>query len=510
MRLHIDAWGNRLLVDGREAAPRTRWVAAFLHCLVERGRQQAGLSRDDLAQALVRHGRPATALHARQAQRLLQALRDVFATFGAQAEFDERFLCAPKGKTSGPWRWLELPGDAVTLAQGDLAATSAATAAWPAALAQSALGTGSVGLAASLKQVLACRRDDEIDLAIDLLREPARWTGATPECQALRRLKLGELLAARRDYSGAGRAFNVADALIRRAVPAARAGLDELLQVQRAIAQYGSQPALNFQTILDGELARSDPLHRHTAEGNPFVEAKRCNLLSLCERRWLEAHRREANPQAWAEHVEAMLRYGHAALFLCLLAEQFERARNVSANLAYAHQKLAHWRLVDRAEAEDVADLHLRCAIEWYAVSMSFHARFGLTDNPAYLFVFLGELWLSGPVARTAFEAAWRRIVWDGERPDQAAFYRDACDCAQRSGDPRQMAYASLNELRFGEIAGEPAVRTRGLRRLRALLEAHPDLTQTLRDEGYAIPPEALQGCAGSAAPGPMRPADAG
>ena len=30
-------------------------------------------------------------------------------------------------------------------------------------------------------------------------------------------------------------------------------------------------------------------------DGNPFADAKRLNLLGLCERRWLEAHRAQAS-----------------------------------------------------------------------------------------------------------------------------------------------------------------------------------------------------------------------
>ena len=490
MQLDLDAWNNRLTVDGMDRAPRTRWSAALLQTLVEQGRRHGGLTREELERALARHGRSLQPLQAKQAQRLVDGLRAVFAGCGQAGAFDQRFVCPPKGKTTGPWRWVAAPGDR-TVFRGPTAAggaQSSAVATRLPAIAEPPDDVVGVALAAEMKQVLAYRWDGQPDLAIELLSDSSRWRHATPELGALRWFKLGELLAARREYANATKAFVKAEVLLQGAPWAARAALDSLLAVQRGLASYSQQPAARYQAILDGELVAGDPQRASAAECNPYAEAKRLNLVALCQRRWLETHRLDATEAQWAEHTEALLRQGQAALFLCLVTEQFERSRNVCANMAYAHQQLARWAVEVRGQAPDVGAGHLRCAIEWYAVSMSFHWRFELPDNLAFLYIFLGELWLSAPAAREAFEAAWLRLAWDGERPDDAAFYRKACECAQQVGDPRQLAYAALNKLRFGEIMHSRSIKGRATRLLKAVLGAHPDLLPALRAEGYVVP----------------------
>lgn len=488
LRLDIDARNNRITAGGVPLRRRTRWLAVFLQTLVERGRRSPdGVTLEELERALAAFGRPLQPLLAKQVQRLVDGLRAGFAEAGQAAAFDRRFRCDPLCKTVGPWAWVAAPGDesrslgaAPTLAVG----VAAAAARLP-ALAESPLGEASAALAAELKQVLALRWDGKPDLAIESLQASASWARAAPETAALRHLKLGEMLASRRDFDAAVAAFGEAEGLLDGAPPAARGVLLPLLRAQRGLAFYAQQPAAHYQEILDQELAWRTGWPALGEVVNPVAEAKRLNLLSLCERRWIEAHRADATPAQWDDHVEALLRYGHAALFMCLACEQFERARNVSANLAYAHQQLARWI---RADASAELPMHLRRAMEWYALSMSIHWRFDLPDNLTFQYVFLGELWLSSPAAREAFEAARLQIAWDGERPDDASFYETACTSALELGDPRQIAYAALNKLRFGEITRSRTVRNRALKLLDQVFDAHPDLYRALRDEGYAVP----------------------
>lgn len=488
MRLEIDAGNNRLNVDGVPLAKRTRWLAAFLQALVERGRHRGGgLALDELERVLIRHGREPRPLLARQVQRLVDGLREAFAHAGRGQAFNERFFCAPQGKTTGPWGWMEASGD-VTVLVG-LAAAGSRAVAGPCrplpALAEPPHSDASVALAGEFKQVLAFKWDGQRDLAIDALRAPSNWRQATPELSALRQLKLGELLASRRDFKGAFKSFDLAQLHLSRAHDSARNALEPMLSAQRGLAYYAQQPAVHYQEILDQALAAGGPLQARPNATNPVSEAKRLNLLALCERRWVEAHRAEASPAQWDEHVDALLRYSHAALFLSLASEQFERAQNVCANLAYAHQQLARWI---RPSAAVELQRHLLRAIEFYALSMSIHWRFGLPDNLTFQYIYLGELWLSSPQAREAFEAARLKIAWDGERPDDASFYKTACASAQELGDPRQVAYAALNKLRFGEFTHNRGVRARALKLLGAVLDAHPDLRKALAAEGYAVP----------------------
>lgn len=502
LRMEIDAWNNRLRLNGLEQAPRAQWLCAFLQVLVESSRRHSRrLTRQDLEHALARFGRPAsTPLAAKQMQRLVDGLRSVFVAVGHADAFDARFICQPLGKTTGPWVWSGLPGDETifiaSAAQRSRVAASSSSSSGTnhtmlPALAEAALGQQTAELTALMKQAYAQSWDGHQELAIEVLTSPDAWRLASPELNALRWVKCGDLLVGRRDFEGANRCFDTAQAHLQSKNPLADGVLTPLLMAARLRLHYHRQPVANYQDLLDSAYAAQAPHHPLPGEANPSGHADRLNLLMLCERRWLEAHAQSADAEQWANHLEAMLRCGHAAIFLCLAAQLHERAQNVCANLAYAHQRLA---MLDRKAAggTPMADgQHLQRAIEWHALSLSYRLRFDLPDNSAYEYIFLGEFWLSGAAARAAFEKVALHVAWLGMRPDQASFYTHACACAQLLRDPRQQAYTALNKYRFGRFARNPKVESKGLALLSEVLAAHPDLHKVLVDEGYAVPVKA-------------------
>ncbi|MDC8772876.1 hypothetical protein [Roseateles albus] len=502
MQIEIDARNNRAWLDGVTVQPRQQWLCAFLQLLVQSS-SRAGrrLTRADLEQALQRFGRGAVPLHAKQVQRLVDGLRALFASQGMGEDFDARFVCEPAHKTAGPWGWTPQPGDALVQRGGQEqqgAAPSSSGVDWLPTLAAPESHHQAVIVAMQMQQAMAQQWDGNTALALEALDSPTAWEGASRKMLALRELKRADLFANLRDFDTAERCLDAAVALTSGRHTLADSVVSSMAHVSRMRLHYSRSPALHFQEILDAAHGVGTAQMPMPGEASPCGFADRWNLLMLCERRWLEAHVRTADTAAWAAHLHAMERLGHGALFMCLAAHLHERAQNICANLAYAYQRLSALAATRTPDGASESTQHLEAAIEWHALSLSYRLRFDLPDNSAYDLIFLGELWLSGPKARAAFERYAYHIAWLGLRPDEAEFYQRAWECASIINDPRQMAYCALNKLGFARHTRNGAIQDLALQELRCVLGAHPNLVQLLAHEGYAVPKVRLQSGVGS------------
>ena len=501
MQIEIDTRHSRVRLDGAAVQPRQPWLCAFLLLLIQSS-SRAGrrLTRADLEQALQRFGRGAEPLHAKQVQRLVDGLRVLFASQGLAEGFDARFVCEPAHKTAGPWGWTPQPGDAlVQRGEQELqgAAPSSSGVDWLPTLAAPESHHQAVSVAMQMQQALAQQWEGNTALALEALDSPTAWEGGSRQILAFRELKRADLFANLRDFDTAERHLNAALALTSGRNTLADSVVISMAHVSRTRLHSTRSPALHFQEILDAAHGVSTAQMPMPGEANACGFADRWNLLMLCERRWLEAHVGTAHAEAWATHLDAMQRLGHGALFMCLAANLHERAQNVCANLAYAYQRVSALAATRSPDGARESTQHMETAIEWHALSLSYRLRFDLPDNSAYELIFLGELWLSGPKARAAFDRYAFHIAWLGLRPDEAAFYQRAWECAALVNDPRQMAYCALNKLGFARHTRNGTMQALALQDLRGLLRAHPDLAKVLSDEGYAIPKLQLQPVAG-------------
>lgn len=492
MQIEIDARNNRAWLDGAAVQPRQQWLCAFLLLLVQSSeRPTRRLIREDLELALRRFGRGTEPLHAKQAQRLVDGLQRMFAELGLADAFEARFSCEPACKTTGPWKWTSRPQDVlvtreVAAAQAD---STAPPVRWLPSLTSEQGSSAAINVALQMLQALAHQWDGNTAQALSALAPSPVWDGASSAMLALRQVKRADLLVALRDFAAAEQALEDAANKVGKGGTLADSVVRSLLHVSKARLQYTRSPSINFQDLLDGRHGVNDVLKPLHGEVNLCGFADRWNLLMLCERRWLEANARTADAEPWADHIDALQRLGHAALFMSLAGQLHERAQNICANLAYAYQRLSALAEVHRPAGEPAASgRYLDLAMQWHSLSLSYRLRFDLPDNSAYEMIFLGELWLSSQRAREAFERNAYNVAWLGLRPDEPSFYLRAWECAELVNDPRQMAYCALNKLGFARHTRDPALQDRALQRLRHVLTTHPDLANVLADEGYAVP----------------------
>ena len=491
MQVTIDTQNNRAWLQGVAVQPRQQWLCAFLQLLVQGSdRADRRLVRADLELALRRFGRGPEPLHPKQAQRLVDGLRTMFSRHGLAEDFDARFRCEAACKTSGPWRWTPLPGDEFVVrdSAGASQRSSGREVHWLPTVTSDEFGQPAASVALQMQQALAHQWDGNTALALDALETSPVWEKASRAMLALRHLKRADLLVTLRDFKASEQALEAAEALASEGNTMANSVLRSLAHLSRARWRYMRSPSLAFQGLLDAQYGVNDALKPLPSDVNLSGFADRWNLLMLGQRRWLEANVRSADPEAWAENVSAMQRLGQGAIFMCQAGQFHERAQNVCANLAYAFQQLSELTTVRQPEALRESNRYLDLSMQWHANSLSYRLRFDLPDNSAYELIFLGELWLSGPRARAAFERYAFQIAWLGLRPDDPAFYARAWECAAFINDPRQMAYCALNELGFARHTRSSDMHERALQKLDTLLTVQPDLVKVLTDEGYTVP----------------------
>jgi hypothetical protein len=473
--LAIDRASNVIVIDGHAARGRRRWEAVVLAALIE-GRHSTPLSaaNANLMNALLLPLGQPTTLTRKQWALLWQSLAQMFASASAETTFRSRLHHAPRGATVGPWWWTPQPEDRTQIA----GATSATTEIPLPCLAVDGGAGATVSVCRQFLVAQGLMSDGQLRTAAEALQPGPAWANASPEANALRLLRLGEVELLRRRFADARTAAAQAlrIAVDQEVVQAYLGGQIALLDHRIAYAEQPVTGAAAIRAALTSRLRRP-PCARHL-EVDPLARGLALNLAGLCERRWIERHARCLPATALAQHADTALAYWSAALFGFLVSNQHEHVHNMCSNLGYFFQRLTELDVQPQAES----------ALEWYALAQAWHFRFDLPDSTVWEFVFLGDFWLGCQDARALMSGARWRGLWAGLHPGSLDFYAYSVQRAEEIGEPRQKAHTALNLWRFCCEKGMMAPMHQALASLGQTLAEHPDLSAIFKSEGYCLP----------------------
>lgn len=475
MELVLDRAANQLVVNGRTMCGHRRWEAAVLAVLIEGGHASAataaGSSQID---ALLSHWGQAAPLTRKQWALIWQSLRSMFAAAGAEAAWSARLHHPPRGATVGPWWWASRPGDRIEI----VGSPPMASALPLPRLTGDADARGAAGICERFLVAQGLLSDGQLQAASDALTDDAAWAGVTPETQALRLLRLGEVALLRRDFVRAWGAWRAAaDTTATCDVAEAYLG-GQVALLEHRIA-YAQHPVADAARIL----ARVSPLIRRPAcarhlEVDTLSRGLTLNVAALCERRWIEQHAGREPSTTLMAHAGQALAYWMAALFGFLVSNQHEQVQNMCSNVGYLFQR----------QCELDIDASAESALRWYALAQAWHNRFDLPEGNVWEYIFLGDFWLARRDVRVLLDQPASLGTWAGRHPGQASFYEYAARRAREIGEPRQIAHTALNLWRFSRERGQLAAMRQALAHLERTLDAHPDLRVILTAEGYSLP----------------------
>lgn len=473
---------NAVIVNGKQHIFRTHWVAGMLQALVQNG--PSGLCRSALSNHLCLLGRREAGLNPKQAQRMMDTLQQALADMGG-AEAMNRIRWAPGCKVNGPWFWMAKPTDRIEFHNIEGHTLDAAQGPGPLpSFHADPLSPQAIRIAHELKQWMAWMWEGDGDMLLSSHADETLWGDCSEPAKALRWMRLGEHAIAARSLDLAAASLDACELALRACDALTVGALAAVVQTLRWRLRYHANPVGNFAAVhQEALMAAQAP--RSCEAVNVIAEINRLNLLMLCERRQLE---QDPGVSGSDLHKAALLmvQHGHAALYLAVAASWMDRAQNVVANLAYAHQAVAkRFQLAGDSASEG---LHLQLAVQWYAMALSYFTRFDVPENSAHEYIFLGELWQSSQRARDLFSEASPGMPWLQHRPDQPSYYQHASSVAKRIKDPKQIAYCGLMQWAFGQKTPHRDSMAEGLKTLQEVLAVHPDLVEVLSEEGYQLP----------------------
>lgn len=480
MRFRVDMSCQRISVDGQPAvAVRGKFDLQFLAILTIGGHYSArrGANAALMSARLHAMGLPVELLSAKSWHRIVDRL-----TLALQLLHDAPILrYAPRGKTTGPW-WLDLPtGTVIELhpVQTSLLplepSLSASRSGAP-RLARSLRDDDVLRLLAALKRATELAWNGLLHDAVAELSAEGVWHGESFELKALRLLRCADIEITLSRYTDARVHLDAAADAVRG--EACEVLMHPHLQVVRQRCDYAEKPQQNYVRVGDALRRLTQGWSTAACQTDAAALGEQLNLLGLCERRAVEAGFGNPDPEGFNQRMTRLLEASHGAMFCYLLVQNHEKVQYVCANLAYAHQRIAalagpaHWRL----------------AVEWHAMSFDFSEGFQQSENSAWEFIYIGELWLASADARVAFRQAELRASWRNHDPATLDFYLAACTLADTLSDPRQKAYAWLNRFRFAEHTRRVHERDEAWGVLADHLALHPNIHKLILDEGYRLP----------------------
>ena len=459
------------LADGSEHRFTRRWETAVLGLLAGDGVGVAQITAGQLDIELQRRGQIKPLTRA-QRQRVLTSLAAGLARIPGQPV---ALTWPPRKATVGPWqlhqtgrvRLLDRDGGAVPMPVAE-------SEFWPAPLF---LETES-----GIEVLLACLASF---MTAEALAVAGNYSGAIEVLEPLTELKPlsveGRILAFARlaQWHKAIGEFAAARQWLQRVFEAAAAGVRDPGLVTWAgfylerIA-YDEAPGSAWPHLLAKVAAPAG-----VGLADPRIVPEWHNLRALLLRRALR-HETETmcRPRQYLAglHRDA-LRHYQSALYWSVADRQWGRVQDYLANLAF------HLQSVIDSGFADVAEV-----IACYAAIMNCAEKFEVGDHSAWVHVFLGEFWLDHEPALGAIPAE-RQSLWASiaaDHPREEGFWLNAIRQLRECGDPRQIAIAHINWLRFAR-RHLPAKRQGAAKRaLERLLAQQPELMRVLGDDGYA------------------------
>lgn len=500
--IQLNASENQVTVNGRELRLTRRHEAQLFELLLRAG--ATGLRADALNVALAHLGQPKP-LNRAQISRLLDSLEAGFSAADAGQEFADRFFCAQRARTVGPWywrrkmhdQWTQTPQsftasalvprptlDSIDMVQAmprlfrarnqPLENTPEATP--PGAERRAVVPIANHEVMLDMVNIEVALWEGENDLALRYLQALEIRPGLHTVVQSWNQLRQFDVLLVTRDRVGAQTRLERAAQLLAQDVTSQwhHSATLALARVHLDYAQDRNAQAQNTRESCSDFLVKL--LSGHLPNHDQRLFAQACKIQALALRRCLEAD--DANR---ADLTGDSFVWNESAMLSAVFTRNFAELQNILANQAYHLQRGIEkcWYRGDEVRKEVFA---------WYSLSQRVYSRMGLPDDSAWDYVFIGDFWLYDRVNRSLFERC-NSATWQGKRPDRAEFYLHAMTLAARLGDPRQRAHAALNAWQFYREEGMAREAESALVEWNDIVGRYPDELELIVRDGYEVPP---------------------
>lgn len=214
------------------------------------------------------------------------------------------------------------------------------------------------------------------------------------------------------------------------------------------------------------------------------------NLRALLARRHLlDMTTDQTGAQAGADlrkvHGHALLHL-ETAIYCALALKDWEKLQAFVANVAFHLQCVMPLGLSTP-----------RQVLAWYTLMMNYAEKLDAGRDSAWEYIFLGKFWLDHEEELRQFSEQSPAsgdpfFIIQNLHPAHEDFYLRAIERLQHCGDPRQVAIAWINYLRFSKRHLTRKNQAATAKTLSALLRATPPLRKQLDAEGYGphLPPD--------------------
>jgi tetratricopeptide (TPR) repeat protein len=455
-----------------------RWEALFLELLMHRGKslKNPSLSYEDFMDEAAKAGQ-STNLNRAQMARILDSLYGGFDSINAGYWFRGQFQFPPRKRTVGPWTWKEAA--AFERRKSDHRSVSIApnvkfnTRHVPRLTTKN----DSAAIRALLEDFLVvdtCAFDGDFLEAASHI-EHLKWKHASLTAQALVHVRRVRMLTLAGALDDATLAIKSLSNNYSKLPPVQSKWLIEHIQTLTLRIEYARNPVSSSPHIINALLQMQFDQNQ---VADPLLAGARANLLSLTYRREMERHGQARHPAIAKKFFARSLNALSTAITCYLSAMAYEDVQRCCVNSAYLYQKAFNLKLTSSVDE----------TLGWYQAAFAWNNKFNLSENSAWEYIMLGELYLDETKVRERLGTGKVRLLWHGKSPQSAEFYSDAVNVAKRLGDPLQYLHTVLNALRFNTAFGSKDIAAKNLRQFRLLAKQHPEQVETLKTEGYTLP----------------------
>jgi hypothetical protein len=516
--IHLNLATNTASYNGKHVTFTRRYEAAFLACLaLQQARApKTAVDQKTVNRVLIGLGQKQTLIR-KQYERLLESVEAGLQALGLPEAFT-RIEHPPQHRTTGAWWWkgsthftFDIPHrDRI---ESDIAPPDPMDQETPQGFKIAT--DGSLAATRSLLWKLfyadAHAWDGDFFLVTENLENTPGWKTASTDTKIQFHLRLARSHKVLREFEESAHHFSEARRLANTS-PALQAMHTAQIDHHVERERYNQNPVASAPTIrknLTGEIHQL--IWGAKPSINPWLLGASYNLRGLTLRRAIEGLPDDAKPATRNKLIEVCLSDFISGLYCLLTTRDFETTQNITSNIAYAVQKIALRGWLPKGKGSAPAGEEV---FDWYRLTFAWHERFGLADNTAWEYIFLGEYWLTAKDERKNFEQKEApppkekksaiksgntpntkrqpdhiaHPIWQGKHPHELGFYEHAFHRAEVIGDSRQMLYASLNLYKFADEFHRYAAKARAMEKIQAVTHKHPELVEILTDEGYEIP----------------------